>query len=209
MKVIWNWDDKQFIFSMKYSKFGAVVNYFFIDMSSINPPQRKKRQAFSQSEDQKLQQLVEKFGQNDWGLIARKMGDRTPRQCRDRWKEYLSPTLLSTAWTPEEDELLRKKYEQYGAKWSLISNMIRGRSETSVKNRWRLLERRAIQNIQYELPIITPVIPSLPINFSNKTDPITCSDLEQFFNSHRRPGIHTNITSLAFDLPLFPAMSIA
>jgi myb proto-oncogene protein len=40
------------------------------------------------------------------------------------------------AWTPEEDELLRKLVHQYGPqKWSVVAEKIRGRSGKSCRLR--------------------------------------------------------------------------
>ncbi|EAY12981.1 Myb-like DNA-binding domain containing protein [Trichomonas vaginalis G3] len=107
----------------------------------VKPP-RKPRQPFTQKEDEKLKQLVESLGDADWTIIARCMENRTPRQCRDRYKEYLMPSLNTSDWTPEEDNILRQKIKEYGKKWAIVCISLNGRSETSAKNRWRLLERR-------------------------------------------------------------------
>ena len=107
-----------------------------------NEVKRKKRQIFTPQEDTKIRELVGKYGDNDWGFIARVLGGRTPRQCRDRWKEYLMPTLNMAPWTIEEDNLLIQKINECGKKWSIICMALNGRSETAAKNRWRLLERR-------------------------------------------------------------------
>lgn len=105
---------------------------------------RKPRQPFTQKEDEKLKQLVESLGDSDWTIISKCMENRTPRQCRDRWKEYLMPTLNTSDWTPEEDNILRQKIKEYGKKWAIVCISLNGRSETSAKNRWRLLERRQL-----------------------------------------------------------------
>ena len=42
-------------------------------------------------------------------------------------------------WTPEEDELLVKKFEIFGPQWKIIQTFFSGRSKYSVKNRWRCL----------------------------------------------------------------------
>ena len=111
----------------------------------LTPPKKQRRQ-FSTFEDEQLKNLVRQYGITDWGFISQKMGNRTPRQCRDRWREYLCPGIISTKWTPEEDDLLRAQVRAYGQKWSLIAPKMNGRSETNIKNRWRLLERRASLN---------------------------------------------------------------
>ena len=103
---------------------------------------RKRRQPFTPDEDQKLRTVVNTFGENDWHVICKFMNGRTARQCRDRWREYLMPSLKLTEWTPEEDMILIEKIKECGKKWSVICLSLKGRSETAAKNRWRLLERR-------------------------------------------------------------------
>jgi hypothetical protein len=44
--------------------------------------------------------------------------------------------LLKTAWTVEEDILLRELEGKHGHAWTKISRFITGRSENEVKNRW-------------------------------------------------------------------------
>ena len=70
---------------------------------------RKRRQPFTPDEDQKLRTVVNTFGENDWHVICKFMNGRTARQCRDRWREYLMPSLKLTEWTPEEDMILIEK----------------------------------------------------------------------------------------------------
>ena len=112
--------------------------------SSNSQTPRKRRQPFTPDEDQKLRSIVNTVGENDWHLICKFMAGRTARQCRDRWREYLMPSLKLTEWTPEEDSILIEKINECGKKWSIICMSLKGRSETAAKNRWRLLQRRRI-----------------------------------------------------------------
>lgn len=99
---------------------------------------------FSPEEDIKLTKLVEQFGTDNWNLISNKMKRRNSRQCRDRWENYLSPTLNKEPFTNEEDLLILEKYEEIGAKWVTISKFLVGRTDISVKSRWLMLQRRNI-----------------------------------------------------------------
>lgn len=98
-----------------------------------------RRQLFSYEEDEQLKKLVEQFGDKDWKFIARKMPGRSTRQCRERYKNYLSPEIKNGPWTKEEDELLREKYNEYGPHWSSISKFFKSRSDVNIKNRWSAL----------------------------------------------------------------------
>ena len=98
-----------------------------------------RRQLFSYEEDEQLKRLVEKFGDKDWKFIAKRMPGRSTRQCRERYKNYLSPEIKNGPWTKEEDDLLKEKYSEYGPRWSVISKFFKSRSDVNVKNRWSAL----------------------------------------------------------------------
>ena len=96
---------------------------------------------FERYEDEKLKRLVAKFGTDNWNAIAKKMKDRTVRQVRERWLNYLDPNLNTSEWTPEEDKLLYEKFDEIGRKWKIIASFFKNRTDINVKNRWLMLER--------------------------------------------------------------------
>ena len=99
----------------------------------ISPTCRVK---FSPMENAMLKYLIDTFGTNDWVLIASMMPGRNPKQCRDRFCNYLSGFRQVGPWKPEEDELLLSLIKKLGPKWVEISKHIPERSENDVKNRW-------------------------------------------------------------------------
>ena len=94
------------------------------------------RQMFSPQEDDLLRELVREFGDQQWKLIAQRMPNRTTRQCRERYKNYLAPEIKNGPWTADEDQLLKEKYEELGPKWSTIATFFTSRSDVNIKNRW-------------------------------------------------------------------------
>ena len=100
---------------------------------------------FERYEDEKLKRLVAKFGTENWNTIAHKMKDRTVRQCRERWLNYLDPNLNKSEWTDEEDKLLYQKFDELGRRWKVIASFFENRTDISVKNRWLMLERHRIK----------------------------------------------------------------
>ena len=100
----------------------------------------RKRNMFSNQEDQLLMNLYNLVGDN-WYEISRLMPGRNPRQCKERYMTYLNPKTRIGGWTQTEDELLIEKYQVFGSKWVKISKFFENRSDTSVKNRFQILKK--------------------------------------------------------------------
>jgi hypothetical protein len=110
-------------------------------MSSVaSRPHPKSK--FSPDEDVLLRRLVREFGENDWGHVAQRMPQRNQRQCKDRWLNYLSPTVQSHPWTSEEDLLLLDRVRACGPKWVRIATYFSARTDIQLKNRYLVLTRR-------------------------------------------------------------------
>lgn len=112
-----------------------------LEITELTPRQRPHRK-FTAEEDDKLSKLVEELGRR-WQDIAARMENRNARQCKDRWRNYLSPDVNGDQrWTPEEDTTLGKLYEEHGNHWVSISKkMTTGRTSEQVKNRICKLKR--------------------------------------------------------------------
>jgi hypothetical protein len=100
------------------------------------------RHKFLKAEDDLLRSLVEKYGEMDWNLVSSFMGRRNARQCRERFKNYLSPSFRNAPWTQSEEELLTQKVGEIGPKWSVIAKAFDGRSDVNVKNHWAAMASR-------------------------------------------------------------------
>lgn len=66
---------------------------------------------------------------------------RTARQCRERWKLYLSPDIKNGPWSREEDSQLTNLVSSEGRLWAQIAQSFDNRTDVNVKNRWVLLHR--------------------------------------------------------------------
>ena len=110
--------------------------------SSKSTNQGMNRSTFTQEEDRKLKELVKEYGENSWSLIATQMPNRTTRQCRERYRHYLSPSIINGKWTPEDDKLLMSKYNELGPRWVSIAKFFQSRTDINVKNRWIVLMRK-------------------------------------------------------------------
>lgn len=112
-------------------------------------PEQSQRVRFTKEEDELLKQLVNTQSQPNWNEISRYMKNRTARQCRERYNNYLRANLVNGPWTKEEDELLIELYEKYGPKWSFISQSFKARSPVNLKNHHSsLISKSAIKNRQ-------------------------------------------------------------
>lgn len=99
------------------------------------------RKKFTKEEDNLIRQLIAKHGDKNWIIIANYLENRTPRQVRDRWKNYLSPAIKEEPWTCDDDVLLYQLYIQLGPRWAQIARVMRNHTENSVKNRWGSMRR--------------------------------------------------------------------
>ncbi|KAK8867199.1 hypothetical protein M9Y10_010176 [Tritrichomonas musculus] len=128
--------------------------------SEIKPDTNKKniRSHFTKEEDQKIKELVKKFGTKNWSIVSAFMNGRTAKQCRDRYSNYLIPGIFQGEWSKEEDALLIKLFKEHGSKWSIIQNHFPKRSSNSIKNRWYYFLQKTInlENDKEEEKLIKP-----------------------------------------------------
>jgi hypothetical protein len=101
----------------------------------------RKRKAFTPEEDDRLRALVSRLGDANWRGIAAKMPRRNRRQCRERWFNYLCPTICNAPWSTLEEDLLRTKVQECGRKWRVIQAFFTGRTDINIKNHWKHMER--------------------------------------------------------------------
>lgn len=97
---------------------------------------------FTPNEDKIIKSLAMPNNENDWRKISSCLEGRTARQCRDRWNNYLNPSLNRDEWKIEEDEILLKLYEKNGPQWTSFCSVLNGRSINDVRNRYFKLMRK-------------------------------------------------------------------
>jgi len=100
---------------------------------------------WKEEEDQKLGELVDKYGPKDWSTIASHIPGRIGKQCRERWFNHLSPEVRKTNWTPEEDSIIIDAHHRLGNKWTAISKLLDGRPANAIKNHWNSTLLKRIQ----------------------------------------------------------------
>jgi len=108
------------------------------------------RGSWSSEEDEMLRALVAEATcsiQSDsvisWTMIASKMKTRSAKQCRERWILNLDPSINHEPFLPHEDAILISACSQLGPRWTKIKTLLPGRTENSVKTRFKSLMRKS------------------------------------------------------------------
>jgi hypothetical protein len=97
---------------------------------------------FTPAEDLHLREVVENYSTKDWSVVASHMIGRNARQCRERWNNYINPTLTNLPWTAAEDALLDDKFADIGRKWKELATYFPQRSQNQIKNHWALRQKK-------------------------------------------------------------------
>lgn len=113
-------------------------------------PSYKISQLFCWQEDEILLRAITSHSRSTlkWSNVAKVVPGRSGKQCRERYLNHLTPNIKLKNWSPVEDATLFRLYLTDGSKWSMMSKVLRGRTDNGIKNRYHHLKRRLERQMQ-------------------------------------------------------------
>ena len=152
------------------------------------------RKYFTKKEDHMLTEAALKYKQEKWNIIAQYVPGKTPKQCRDRWANYLRPTLHFGPWTENEDQLLVSLVNKYGTHWTKMKSQFPERSANCIKNRWYWLRKNNVRMMTLDKSTAS-LLESLPDCQASIYSNICESNINIFSHNNNKNDLHNSNTN--------------
>jgi hypothetical protein len=110
----------------------------FTNWTVIPTPARgaQVKGSWSPDEDKMLLSAISDCTNISWDEVAARIPSHTAKQCRERWLVKLNPEVRRSPFEKWEDDLIHSERRRIGNHWSVIAQLLPGRTACSVKNRW-------------------------------------------------------------------------
>lgn len=94
---------------------------------------KSSKRFFTAEEDDTLRKLVKDGVKVNWKKMEKYFKNRTARQLKERYINYLDPNINRSEFTEEEEKVILRLVENHGTVWSVISSVLTGRTENQLK----------------------------------------------------------------------------
>ncbi|XP_034230203.1 snRNA-activating protein complex subunit 4 [Thrips palmi] len=111
---------------------------FIVFQNKLN--ENIKRSMWEPEEDQRLQNLVEKFRIGDyipWAKVTYHLEGRTKSQVFNRWSYSIKPTIKKGRFTQEEDIMILVGVQMWGENFQRISQFLSDRTTSQIRDRYK------------------------------------------------------------------------
>eukprot|EP00892_Ulva_mutabilis_P001873 jgi/Ulvmu1/11687/UM008_0097.1 len=114
------------------------------DPSGPRSQGKRKREVsrWTPPEEAELRKAVSAMGTSDWARVADAVRTRSARQCKEHYREVLSPDVKHGEWSVEEELKLVQAHARMGQAWSRIAPFLPGRPANACKNKFNGTLRR-------------------------------------------------------------------